>query len=147
MSQEKINILLVEDNRADVELTVETMAETKILHEMHVVVDGLQALAFLRREGEHSAAPRPDMILLDLNLPRMDGREFLEEIKSDDDLKVIPVVVLTSSRAEIDVLKSYELQAAAFVTKSVDLQGFGEIVRGIENFWFSVVRFPPGRRP
>jgi CheY-like chemotaxis protein len=138
----KIKILLVEDNPADVELTVENFASSKILNELFTVIDGEEAMAFVRKEGKYKNAPRPDLILLDLNLPRKDGREVLEELKADDRLRRIPVVVLTSSRAEEDVLRSYELQASAYVSKPVDLAGFGEIVRGIESFWFSVVRFP-----
>lgn len=139
----KIVILLVEDNLADADLTAAKLESSKILHELHVVVDGVEAMSFLRREGEHRAKPRPDLVLLDLNLPRKDGREVLAEMKADDKLKRIPVVVLTSSQAEEDVVKSYDLHANAYVTKPVDLEGFGKIVRGIEHFWFSVVRFPP----
>lgn len=140
---QKIKILLVEDNPADVELTRDNLEMSKILHDLYVAKDGVEAMAFLRREGEHAAAPRPDLVLLDLNLPRKDGREVLVEMKADAALRRIPVVVLTSSKAEEDVVKSYDLQASAYVTKPVDLDGFGQIVRGIECFWFSVVRFPP----
>jgi CheY-like chemotaxis protein len=138
-----IKILLVEDNPADVVLTRENLSECKILHELHVAEDGVEALSFLRRKGPHRDAPRPDLVLLDLNLPRMDGREVLAEMKADESLRRIPVVVLTSSEAEEDVVRSYELQASAYVTKPVDLEGFGKIVRGIEGFWFAVVRYPP----
>jgi chemotaxis family two-component system response regulator Rcp1 len=142
-----LQILLVEDNPGDVELTRENLADSKILHDLHVARDGIEAMAFLLQEGPHVNAPRPDLILLDLNLPRKDGREVLVDIKSDPALRVIPVVVLTSSSAEEDVLRSYDLQASAYVTKPVDLAGFCKIVRGIEYFWFSVVRFPssPGQ--
>ena len=139
----KIKLLLVEDNPADVFLTTETLKETKILHEMFVVSDGVEAMEFLGKKGAFSSVPKPDLILLDLNLPRKDGREVLAEMKADPELKLIPVVILTSSKAEEDVVKSYDLQASAYVTKPVDLEGFGRIVQGIEGFWFSVVRFPP----
>ena len=140
---DKVQILLVEDNPADADLTRENLESSKILNDLHVAIDGIDALEFLRREGKHKDAPRPDLVLLDLNLPRKDGREVLAEMKADKSLKRIPVVVLTSSQAEEDVVKSYELQASAYVSKPVDLTGFGKIVRGIEGFWFSVVRFPP----
>ncbi len=138
-----IELLLVEDNPADVELTRETLEDSKILHHLHVVCDGEEALAFVRQMGPHEQAPRPDLILLDLNLPRKNGHEVLQELKANADLRSIPVVVLTSSRAEQDIATSYDLQAAAYVTKPVDLEGFGRIVRAIEGFWFTVVRFPP----
>ena len=139
----QIELLLVEDNPADVILTRENLVGSKILHNLHVAIDGIDALAFLRKEGKHEGAPRPDLVLLDLNLPGKDGRSVLAEMKDDEMLRRIPVVVLTSSEAESDVVGSYDLQAAAYVTKPVDLAGFGKIVRGIEGFWFSVVRFPP----
>lgn len=141
--KDKIQILLVEDNPADADLTKENLEDSKILHDLHVAVDGVQAMDFLRRQGEFKDAPRPDLVLLDLNLPKKDGREVLAEMKSDPSLKRIPVVVLTSSKAEEDVVKSYDLHASAYVSKPVDLEGFGKIVQGIEGFWFSVVRFPP----
>ncbi|WP_028322517.1 response regulator [Desulfatiglans anilini] len=140
---EKIKILLVEDNPADVELTAENLASSKILHDLFVVGDGVKAMDFLRRQGEYADVPRPHLVLLDLNLPRKDGREVLEEMKADPVLKRIPVVVLTSSKAEEDVIKSYDLQASAYVVKPVDLQGFGSIVKGIDWFWFSVVKYSP----
>lgn len=143
MRSDRVRILLVEDNPADAELTRENLEMSKILHELHVVMDGVEAMSFLRKEGEYSDAPRPELVLLDLNLPRKDGREVLAEMKADESLRRIPVVVLTSSQAEEDVVKSYDLQASAYVTKPVDLAGFGLIVRGIEGFWFSVVQFPP----
>jgi CheY-like chemotaxis protein len=140
---DKIKILLVEDNPADADLTRENLEGSKILHEIVVVPDGIEAMEFLRRQGKHANAVRPDLVLLDLNLPRKDGREVLAEMKADESLRRIPVVVLTSSKAEEDVVKSYDLHASAYVSKPVDLPGFGKIVRGIESFWFSVVRFPP----
>lgn len=139
----KVKILLVEDNPGDVELTRENLKSSKILHDLYVVADGIEAMAFLRKEGKYKGASRPDLVLLDLNMPRKDGREVLAEMKADPALRRIPVVVLTSSDAEEDVLKSYDLQASAYVTKPVDLAGFAKIVRGIENFWFTVVCFPP----
>ena len=142
---ERIRILLVEDNPADADLTSENLESSKILHELSVVVDGVEAMAFLRKEGQYRDAARPDLVLLDLNLPRMDGREVLAEMKADVSLRSIPVVVLTSSAAEEDVARTYDLQASAYVTKPVDLDGFGRIVQGIESFWFTVVRFPPDK--
>ncbi len=135
-------ILLVEDDPADVELTRETMADTKVLTNLHVAGDGLEALAFLRREGKYAEAPRPDLILLDLNLPRMDGRAFLEAIRADDNLKPIPVVVLTTSRAEEDIIRSYRLGANCYITKPVGLAEFARVVNAIEDFWFAIVRLP-----
>ncbi len=135
-------ILLVEDDPGDVDLTRETMAETKVMIHLHVVGDGLEALAFLRREGEYAHAPRPDLILLDLNLPRMDGRTFLGEIRADDKFKSIPVVVLTTSRAEEDIIKSYRLGANCYITKPVGLAEFARVVNAIEDFWFTIVRLP-----
>ena len=140
---DKIQILLVEDNPADADLTRENLEVSKILNDLHVVVDGEQAMDFLRKEGEYQDKPRPDLVLLDLNLPKKDGREVLAEMKADPSLRRIPVVVLTSSKAEEDVVRSYDLQASAYVSKPVDLEGFAKIVRGIESFWFAVVRFPP----
>lgn len=138
-----IKILLVEDNPGDADLTRYNLKASKILHELYVVVDGVEAMAFLRREGQYKNEPRPDLVLLDLNLPRMGGREVLAEMKEDDSLKSIPVVVLTSSKSDEDVLASYNLQASAYIPKPVDLAGFGKIIKGIEYYWFSIVRFPP----
>lgn len=138
-----VRILLVEDNPADADLARENLEYSKILHELEVVSDGVEATDFLRRRGRFANAQPPDLILLDLNLPRKDGREFLAELKADPVFKRLPVVVLTSSTTERDVVMSYELQASAYVVKPVDLNGFGEIIRAIEGFWFSVVRFPP----
>ena len=140
-----IEILLVEDNPGDVRLTVEGLNEGKVANNLHVAKDGVEALAFLRKEGDYSDAVRPDLILLDLNLPRKDGREVLADIKADPDLKTIPVVVLTTSRAEQDVLHSYQLQANCYITKPVDLEQFIHVVKSIEDFWLTVVTLP--RKP
>jgi CheY-like chemotaxis protein len=137
-----IHILLVEDNPADVRLTEEAMRESKILNSLSVVNDGVEALAFLKKEGNYINASRPDLILLDLNLPKKDGREVLEEIKNDSGLRTIPVVVLTTSEAHTDVVKSYNLHANCYITKPVELEKFMEIVRVIENFWFGIVKLP-----
>jgi CheY-like chemotaxis protein len=138
-----IEILLVEDNPGDVELTEEALNGGKVRNRLHVVTDGVEAMAFLRREGKYADAPTPDLILLDLNLPRKDGREVLAEIKADPHLGRIPVVVLTTSEAERDVLQTYELHANCFVTKPVDLHQFLEVVKSIEGFWLTVVKLPP----
>ena len=137
-----IEILLVEDNPGDVRLTIEGLREGKVRNNLHVARDGVEALAFLRREGDFADAVRPDLILLDLNLPRKDGREVLADIKSDPALKTIPVVVLTTSRAEQDVLHSYELQANCYITKPVDLEQFITVVKSIEDFWLTIVTLP-----
>jgi two-component system, chemotaxis family, response regulator Rcp1 len=137
-----IIILLVEDNPGDARLTQEAMRDSKMLNLIHVVEDGVEAMAFLRREGRYSEAPRPDLILLDLNLPKKDGRAVLAEIKVDPELRRIPVVVLTTSRSEEDVLKAYDLHANAYVTKPVDLEQFMRIVALIDDFWFNVVTLP-----
>ena len=140
---ELIKILLVEDNPADADLTCERLEASKILNEITLVKDGMEAMDFLLRNPPYENADRPDLILLDLNLPKKDGRQVLAEIKEMPVLKRIPVVVLTSSAAEEDILKSYDLQASAYVTKPVDLKGFETIVTAIESFWFSVVCYPP----
>lgn len=137
-----IEILLVEDNPGDVRLTIEGLNEGKVRNNLNVAKDGVEALAYLRREGEYSDAVRPDLILLDLNLPRRDGREVLADIKADPKLKTIPVVVLTTSRAEQDVLNSYALQANCYITKPVDLEQFIHVVKSIEDFWLTVVTLP-----
>jgi CheY-like chemotaxis protein len=137
-----IEILLVEDNPGDARLTLEGMREAKVKNRMHVVEDGVEAMAFLRREGRYSEAPRPDLILLDLNLPRKDGRAVLAEVKADPDFKRIPVVILTTSRAEEDVLRAYNLHANCYVTKPVDLSQFLKIVALIDEFWVNVVTLP-----
>ena len=137
-----INILLVEDNPGDARLTMEAFREAKVRNDVRVVSDGVEALAFLRREDKYANAPRPDFILLDLNLPRKDGREVLEEIKSDENLRRIPVAILTTSRAERDILSSYDLHANCYVSKPVDFEEFIRVVRGIEDFWLSIVKLP-----
>ena len=137
-----IEILLVEDNPGDVRLTEEALKEGKVLNHMTVAPDGEVAMAILRRQGKHAKAPRPDIILLDLNLPKKDGREVLEEIKNDPKLKIIPVVILTTSQDERDILRSYNLHANCYITKPVDLLQFMNVVRAIEDFWFSIVVFP-----
>jgi len=142
-SQQGIEILLVEDNPGDVRLTKEALKEAKVGNYLHVVEDGVAAMQFLRHEGEYHDVPRPDLILLDLNLPKKDGREVLEEIKADDSLKTIPVVVLTTSHAEEDIVRSYNLHANCYVTKPVDLDQFIRIVKSIEDFWLTIVRLPP----
>jgi two-component system, chemotaxis family, response regulator Rcp1 len=138
-----IEILLVEDNPGDVRLTVEALREAKVANQLHVVADGVKAMSFLRREGRYADVPRPDLILLDLNLPRKDGREVLAELKQDADLKCIPVVVLTSSAAEQDIVQAYNLHANCYITKPVDLEQFLRVVRSIEDFWLIVVKLPP----
>jgi two-component system, chemotaxis family, response regulator Rcp1 len=138
-----VRILLVEDNPADVRLTREAMKEAKVRNELHVAQDGEDALAFLHKQGKHADAKRPDVILLDLNLPRKSGLEVLKEIKEDDELKRIPVVVITSSKAEQDIVRTYNLHANCYVTKPVDLNQFLEVVKSIEDFWLSIVRLPP----
>jgi chemotaxis family two-component system response regulator Rcp1 len=138
-----IEILLVEDNPGDADLAREALEGSKFHNELHVVDDGEKAMAFLRREGPYVDAPRPGLILLDLNLPRKDGRQVLAEIKADDDLKRIPVVILTTSSAEKDVLRSYDLHANCFITKPIDLNQFLCVVKAIEDFWLSIVVLPP----
>jgi two-component system, chemotaxis family, response regulator Rcp1 len=138
-----VEILLVEDNPGDVRLTREALREGKVRNNLHVAADGVEAGQFLRREGKFANAVRPDLILLDLNLPRKDGREVLEDIKSDPALRHIPVVVLTSSQAEQDILRAYELHANCYVTKPVDLDQFIHVVHSIEDFWFTIVKLPP----
>jgi chemotaxis family two-component system response regulator Rcp1 len=138
-----IEILLVEDNPGDVRLTIEAFKEGKVLNRVNVVDNGVDALAYLRREGRFADAPRPDLILLDLNLPRKNGRTVLAEIKEDPQLKRIPVVVLTTSQAEEDILSSYDLHANSYVTKPVGLDQFIDVVKSIEDFWIVVARLPP----
>lgn len=139
-----VEILLVEDSPGDVRLTEEALKKNKMRNNLSVVKDGVDALAFLRREGKYTDVPHPDLILLDLNLPKRDGREVLAEIKSDEHLKHIPVVVLTTSQAEEDILKSYDLHANCYVTKPVELEQFISVVKSIDNFWFTVVKLPLG---
>ena len=141
---EAIEILLVEDSPGDADLAREALENTKVRNVLHVVGDGEEAMAFLRREGKHAGAPRPGLILLDLNLPKKDGRQVLAEIKNDPDLKRIPVVILTISKEEEDVLRSYNLHANCYITKPLDLNQFLKVVRSIEEFWLSIVRLPNG---
>jgi two-component system, chemotaxis family, response regulator Rcp1 len=140
-----IEILLVEDNPGDVILVQEALQEGKVRHKLHIAVDGIEALEFLRKQHPHSQALRPDFILLDLNLPRKNGREVLADIKSDPQLHTIPVVILTSSAAEEDILNSYTLHANSYITKPVNFEQFINIVASIENFWFEIVKLPPKR--
>ncbi len=137
-----IEILLVEDSPGDVRLTREALADAKLFNRLHVVSDGLEAMKFLRHEAPYEASPPPDLILLDLNLPRMDGREVLAKIKADEALKHIPVVVLTTSAAERDIVESYQLHANCYITKPVDLDQFQQVVRSIREFWFTIVKLP-----
>ncbi len=138
----EIDVLLVEDDEGDVLMTREAFEHHKLRNQLHVVPDGVEAIAFLRREGKHEGAPRPGLILLDLNLPRKDGREVLEEIKSDETLRSIPVVVLTTSQAEEDILRSYNLHANAYVAKPVDFERFIDVIRQIDDFFVTVVKLP-----
>jgi CheY-like chemotaxis protein len=144
MNTRPLEILMVEDSSADVRLTREAFKEGKILNHLSVVKDGVEAMAFLRRQGPHADAPRPDLVLLDLNLPRKDGREVLAEVKADPDLRRIPIVILTTSRAEMDIVKSYNLHANCYVVKPVELDQFFEVIRTIEHFWLVAVTLPPG---
>jgi len=142
-----IEILLVEDSPSDTDLTLEALKDFKVRNHVSVVEDGVQALQFLRHQGPFAQAPRPDMIMLDLNLPRKDGREVLAEIKADEGLKTIPIVVLTTSRADLDILRAYQLNANCYITKPVDFNQFLEVVRSIESFWLFVVTLPPAPAP
>ena len=137
-----VEILLVEDNAGDVRLTIEALKDAKVLNKLSVAQDGVEALAYLHKEGKYEAAPRPDLILLDLNLPKKDGREVLAEIKNDENLKRIPVVVLTTSQAEQDIIRTYNLHANCFITKPVDLDQFLTVVKSIEDFWLTLVKLP-----
>ncbi|MBI4397134.1 MAG: response regulator [Elusimicrobia bacterium] len=137
-----IEILLVEDNEPDVRLTKEALTDCKMINNLNVAKDGDEAMRILRREGRFKDAPRPDIILLDLNLPKKDGREVLNELKSDPELRPIPVVILTSSQAEEDIVKSYQLHANCYITKPIDLNQFTTVVKSIEEFWFSIVKLP-----
>ena len=138
-----VEILLVEDNPGDSDLAREALETSKVRNTLHVVSDGVQAMEFLRRTGRHANAPRPDLILLDLNLPKKDGREVLAEVKADEGLKRIPVVILTTSRAEEDILRSYNLHANCYITKPIDLNQFMKVVQSIEDFWLCIVKLPP----
>lgn len=135
-------VLLVEDSPGDVRLTREALKEGKVRNNLSVVSDGVEAMEFLRREGKYADAPRPDIVLLDLNMPRKDGREVLAEMKSDEQLKRIPVVVLTTSEAEQDILRTYDLHANCYLTKPVDLEQFISIVKSVEDFWLTIVQLP-----
>jgi len=139
-----IEILLVEDNPADSRLTQEVLRDGKVYNRLNTVEDGVEALAFLRQEGKYAGLPRPDLLLLDLNLPRKDGREVLSEIKADGELRRLPVVVLTTSQAEEDILRAYDLNANCYITKPVDLDQFIRVVKSIEDFWLTVVKLPAG---
>ena len=137
-----VEILLVEDSPEDADLTFEALKDVKIKNHLHVVEDGVEAMAFLRQEGSYAGAPRPDLILLDFNMPRKDGREVLAEIKTDDSLRRIPVVVLTTSQAQEDIIKAYDLNANCYISKPVDYEEFMTVIRNIENFWFTIVKLP-----
>jgi CheY-like chemotaxis protein len=138
-----IDILIAEDSPTDVMLMREALQHAKVLNTLHVVDNGVEALEFLRREGGHSGAPRPDLIMLDLNMPRKSGREVMMEIKADESLKTIPVVILTNSRTATDTAETHGQHANCYMTKPVDFDGFAEVVRSIESFWFTVVTLPP----
>ena len=140
LAAKPIEILLVEDNPGDVRLTKEALKDARVANNLHITIDGVEALAFLRKQGKHAAVPRPDLILLDLNLPKKNGREVLEEIKEEEALRHIPVVILTTSQAEQDVVESYRLRANAYVTKPVDLDQFLKVVGSIEQFWLEIVK-------
>jgi chemotaxis family two-component system response regulator Rcp1 len=142
-----IEVLLVEDSAGDVRLTREAFNDAKVLIKLHVASDGAEAMAFLRREGKYASVPRPDLILLDLNLPKKDGREVLKEIKESPTLGSIPVVILTTSASETDVMRSYQLHANCYITKPVNLDGFLTVVKSIDSFWLSVVKLPRPERP
>ena len=141
-SRRPITILLVDDDADDRFLTQEALRESRLSNDVHEAVDGEDALAFLRREGEHAKAPRPDIVLLDLNMPRKDGRETLAEIKADPGLRSIPIVVLTTSKAEQDIFRSYDLGASSFITKPVEFGSFVEIMRDLSRYWFQIVDLP-----
>jgi chemotaxis family two-component system response regulator Rcp1 len=141
-----IEVLLVEDSPGDVRLTQEAFRDANKAIHLHVAADGVEAMAFLRREGIHAQAPRPELILLDLNLPKMDGREVLAHIKEDSNLKTIPTVILTTSEAEVDIVKSYQLQANCYLTKPVQLDAFEALVKSINDFWLTKVKLPQQRQ-
>ncbi len=144
MNVKPIELLLVEDSEPDVRLTIEALREAKVKNRLWVVEDGVEAMDFLHQRNGHTDAPRPDLILLDLNLPRKDGREVLREIKADQSLRRIPVVILTTSRSEEDVLRAYDLHANCYITKPVDFNRFMEVVKSVEDFWLTVVKLPDG---
>ncbi len=143
MNGRSIEVLLIEDSPGDVRLTKEALKEGKILNNLHVVNDGVEAMIFLKKEEKYQSSPTPDLILLDLNMPKKDGREVLAEIKADTKLKSIPVVILTTSSAEEDILKSYDLHANCYITKPVDLDQFIKVVKSINDFWLNIVKLPP----
>jgi chemotaxis family two-component system response regulator Rcp1 len=138
-----VDILIVDDNRADIRLVQEIFKKGKMIVNLHAVLDGVEAMEYLRNEGKYKDAPFPDLILLDLNMPRKDGREVLEDIKSDEILKAIPVIVMTISKAEEDILRSYKLHANAYIVKPIELNQFTNVVSSIEDFWLTIVRLPP----
>lgn len=138
-----IDILIVDDNRADIRLVEEIFKKGKMIVSLHSILDGMEAMEYLRKEGKHKDVHRPDLILLDLNMPRKDGREVLEEIKSDDKLQTIPVIVMTVSKAEEDILRSYKLHANAYIVKPIELNQFIDVVSSIEDFWLTIVKLPP----
>jgi CheY-like chemotaxis protein len=140
-----VDLLLVEDNPGDVRLTKEALKESKVRNNLFVVEDGVEAMSFLRKEGKYADAPRPDLIILDLNLPRKSGREVLEELKNDEEFKTIPVVVLTISKAEEDIVRAYANHANCYITKPLDFSKFIEITRAIQEFWLTIVKLPPKR--
>jgi len=146
LSGKSIDILLVEDNPGDARLAHEALKESKVKNTIYTVEDGVEAMSFLRMEGRYAGSPRPDLVLLDLNLPRKDGREVLAEIKNDENLKSIPVVILTVSKAEEDVLKTYNLHANCYITKPIDLNQFIKVVKSIEDFWLTIVKLPPANK-
>ena len=137
-----VEILLVEDNPGDVRLTQEALKESKVTNNLSVAEDGVEALAFLKREGKYADAPRPDLLLLDLNLPKKDGRELIEEIKADENLRRIPVVVLTTSKAEEDIIRMYDQHANCYITKPIDFDQFINVIKSIEDFWLTIVKLP-----
>jgi chemotaxis family two-component system response regulator Rcp1 len=143
MTQDTIQILLVEDNPTDIMLTQEALDHAKVFITLHTVNDGVEAMEFLHHTGKYEASPRPSLILLDLNMPRKGGQEVLTEIKADEDLKAIPVVILTTSKAEADVLKAYTCHANCYIAKPVDYDEFAEVLRTIQKFWFTMVTLPP----
>ena len=140
-----INILIVDDSADDVEFTLVALQGTKLANKINVVTDGVEAMEYLRREGKYASASKPSLVLLDLNMPRKDGREVLAEMKADPELRQIPVVILTTSQAEEDIVRSYDLHANCYISKPVDLQALAKIVQTIDEFWFGVVRLPPAR--
>jgi two-component system, chemotaxis family, response regulator Rcp1 len=145
LSLQPIEILLVEDNPGDARLAKEALKESKLINNLSIAEDGVEAMNFLHKTGKYSNAPRPDLVILDLNLPKKDGREVLAEIKNDDNLKRIPVVILTISKAEEDILKTYNLHANCFISKPLDLDQFIKVVKSIEDFWLTIVKLPSGK--